>query len=126
MDIEDDDERYRKNRGIPQIMPVLMEDDNISVKVIEQMVEEAPIVNSRAKNYYSQIQKDLEELDEVVQEFSRKEEAQKYVLYKQYKSNFQSREVNTSSRTNKILMATMREASNKMNQKGLLTREDIS
>jgi hypothetical protein len=67
----------------------------------------------------------LEELDEIVQEFSRRERTQKYVLGKQYKRNFQPRGVNMSSRTNEVLVAAMRETINKTNQKGSLTREDI-
>jgi hypothetical protein len=51
MDIEDDDGRHRKNREIPQVIPVLMEDDNISVDNSKQMVEETSIVNSRTKTY---------------------------------------------------------------------------
>jgi DNA-binding transcriptional regulator GbsR (MarR family) len=124
MDIEDDDGRYCKNRGTPQVIPVLIEDNDISIDNSEQMAEETSIVNSRTKTY-SQTQKELEELDEIVQEFSRGERTQKYVLGKQYKRNFQPREVNTSSRTNKVLIAAMRETINKMNQKGSLTREDI-
>jgi hypothetical protein len=124
MDIEDDNGRYRENRGIPQVIPVLMEDDDISIDNSEQMVEEISIINSRTKTY-SQTQKDLEELDKIIQEFSREKRTQKYVLGKQYKRNFQPREVNTSSRTNEVLMAAMRETINKTNQKGLLMREDI-
>jgi hypothetical protein len=125
MDIEDDDGRHHKNRGIPQVIPVLIEDDDdISIENNEQMVEETPIIDSRSKTY-SQTQKDLEELDKIIQEFSRGKRAQKYVLGKQYKRNFQPREVNMSSRTNEVLVATMRETINKMNQKGLLIREDI-
>jgi hypothetical protein len=67
----------------------------------------------------------LEELDEIIQEFSSRKRAQKYVLDKQYKRNFQPREVNMSSRTNEVLVAAIRETINKMNQKWLLTREDI-
>jgi hypothetical protein len=124
MDIEDDDGRYRKNRGTPQVIPVIMEDDDISVDNSKQMAEETSIANSRTKTY-SQTRKEWEELDEIVQEFSRGERTQKYVLGKQYERNFQPREVKMSSRTNEVLMAAMRETINRTNQKGLLTREDI-
>jgi hypothetical protein len=49
MDIEDDDGRHRKNRGTPQVIPVIMEDDDISIDNREQMAEEASIANSRTK-----------------------------------------------------------------------------
>ena len=101
-----------------------MEDDNISVDNSEQMAEETSIANSRTRTY-SQTRKEWEELDEIVQEFSRGERTQKYVLGKQYERNFQPREVKTSSRTNEVLMATIREGLNKASRKGLLTREDI-
>jgi hypothetical protein len=65
MDIEDDDRRHYKNRRIPQVIPVLMEDDDISINNSEQMVEETSIINSRTKTY-SQTQKELEELDEII------------------------------------------------------------
>jgi hypothetical protein len=124
MDIEHDNGRHCQNRGIPQVIPVLMEDDVISIDNSKQMVEETSIINSRTKTY-SQTRKELEELDEIVQEFSRGKRTQKYVLGKQYKRNFQPREVNASSRTNEVLVAAMRETINKTNQKGLLMREDI-
>jgi hypothetical protein len=47
MDIEDDDGRHHKNRGTPQVIPVIMEDDDISVDNSEQMEEETSIANSR-------------------------------------------------------------------------------
>ena len=88
MDIEDDNEGHRQQRGIPRVLPVLMEDDdNISVEDIKRMAEEAPIFDSKTKSY-SQIRRDLEELDEVVQEFSRGKGAQKYILGKQTNRNF--------------------------------------
>jgi hypothetical protein len=51
VDIEDDNGRHHKNRGIPQVIPVLMEDDDISIDNSEQMVEETSIVDSRTKTY---------------------------------------------------------------------------
>jgi hypothetical protein len=50
-DIEDDDGRHRKNRGTPQVIPVIMEDDDISVDNSEEMAEETSIANSRTKTY---------------------------------------------------------------------------
>jgi hypothetical protein len=65
MDIEDDNGRHCKNRGTPQVIPVLMEDDDISVDNSKQMAEETSIVNSRTKTY-SQTRKEWEELDEII------------------------------------------------------------
>jgi hypothetical protein len=65
MDIEDDDGRHCKNRGTPQVIPVIMEDVDISVNNSEQMVEETSITNSRTKTY-SQTRKEWEELDKII------------------------------------------------------------
>jgi hypothetical protein len=67
----------------------------------------------------------MEELDKIIQEFSRREGAQKYKGGTQTNREFQPRESNTSNKTNKVLMATMRETKRKTNQKGSWSKEDI-
>jgi pyruvate/oxaloacetate carboxyltransferase len=83
------------------------------------LAEETPI-NDRQAKYHKQIRQKMEELDEIVQEFSRREGAQKYEGGNQTNREFQPRESNTSNRTNEVLMETMRETKGKNEPEGFV------
>ena len=57
--------------GLPLPFPVLMEeDDNIMIDDMEKMVERVPTLDDRFRAL-KQVREELEELDEIVQEFMR-------------------------------------------------------
>ena len=70
--------RHRPGTGLPLPFPVLMEEDNdITVDDIERMVDRAHTLDHQAKST-QRIREDLEEMDEIVQEFTRGRDPQTY------------------------------------------------
>jgi hypothetical protein len=77
--------------GLPISFPVLMEeDDDITIDNIEQMVDDAPDIIKSGQDP-RQIRKELEELDEIVQEFSRASYPKKYARNNRPHTTYQLR-----------------------------------
>jgi hypothetical protein len=68
---EDNEDMHRPGMGFPLPFPVLLEEEeNIALDNIERMVNAAPNI-FKSRRTAEQVRKELEELDEIVQEFSR-------------------------------------------------------
>src|ERR1700679_3954059 len=71
MEDEEDVDKHIKGKGLPLPLPVLLEEgNNITMDDIEWMVENAPAFDDQSKTP-DRIREELEEMDEIVQEFTR-------------------------------------------------------
>ena len=74
---EDDVDQHRPGKGLPSPFPVLLEEgEDITIEDIKQMVEKATNLDRNGKDL-KQLREELHELDEIVQEFSRRQDRRK-------------------------------------------------
>jgi hypothetical protein len=122
---EDDVDMHWPGMGLPISFPVLMEeDDDIAINYIEWMVYDAPDIIKSGWNP-RQIRKELEELDKIVQEFSRASYPKKYVRNNRPHTAYQLRWNVDADKMNKVLMAVIHNHSARINRKGPLMKKDI-
>ena len=88
------------------------------------MVEKATNLDRNGKDL-KQLREELHELDEIVQEFSRRQDHRKEMRSKIRTTRYMPQNKIDSNRMNKVLMAIMDDHSAKVNQMGSLTQEDI-
>jgi hypothetical protein len=88
------------------------------------MVDEAPdIINSRQDP--TQVRRELEELDEIVQEFSRASYPKKYARTDRSQTAYQLRRKLDVDKMNEVLMAVIDDHSVRIDKLGPLTEKDI-
>jgi hypothetical protein len=122
---EDNVDMHQPGMGLPIAFPVLMEeDDNIAIDDIEQMIDDAPDIIKSGQDL-RQIRKELEELDEIVQEFSRVSYPTKYVRNNRPHTTYQPRQKVDADKMKKVLMVVIHNHSACIKGKGPLTKEDI-
>ena len=123
MEEEDDVDKHIKGKGLSLPLPVLLEEGNdITMDDIERMVENAPAFDDQSKTP-ERIRAELEEMHEIVQEFTRGKDPRTY-KNKQNGPHWSRKKVNMD-RMNEILMAVMDDHSSKVTQSGELMEKDI-
>jgi hypothetical protein len=71
MEDEDEEELPHLTTGLPQAYPVIMDSrDTLTIEDIERMVDEMPTIDASSRSS-AQAMLDLEEVDEIVHEFTR-------------------------------------------------------
>jgi hypothetical protein len=71
MEDEDEEKPPHLAAGLPQVYLVIMDSqDTLTIKDIEQMVDETPTIEASSRSS-AQAMIDLEEVDEIVHEFTR-------------------------------------------------------
>jgi hypothetical protein len=122
---EDDVDMHRPGMGLPMPFPVLLEeDDDIAIDNIKRMVDEAPdIINSGQDP--TQVRRELEELDKIVQEFSRASYPKKYARTDRSQTAYQPRRKLDIDKMNEVLMAVIDDHSAHVDELGPLTEKDI-
>jgi hypothetical protein len=100
------------------------EDDDIMLNDIERMVERAPAIEGQGKSP-RQVREELEELDEIVQEFTRGRDPRAYNREEGSKGPYRPRRTVDTDQMNEVLMAVMDDHSSKVSKMGSLTEKDI-
>ena len=128
MEDEDEEELPHLTTGLPQAYPVIMDSrDTLTIKDIERMVDETPTIDASSRSS-AQAMLDLEEVDEIVHEFTRTRFprlASREERLPPTVSRSQSWTEESSNRMNDVLFAVMNDHSAKMSDTGPLTEDDI-
>jgi hypothetical protein len=121
---EDDEEVHRPKTGLPQLFPVLLdENDDLMVEDIERIVNNALTADNGTKSAF-QARKELEEVDEFIQEFSRAKWPQSF-MSDEAEQKFRPQRKVDSNWINEVLMAVMEDHAAKVSVIGTLTEEDV-
>ena len=116
---------HRPGMGLPLPFPVLMEeDDDITIDDIEKMVERAPTLNDSFRAL-KQVREELEELDEIVQEFMRGRDPRAREMETGRNGPYRPRKQTDTDRMSEVLLAVMDDHSSRVSQMGSLTEKDI-
>ena len=116
---------HRPGTGLPLPFPVLMEeDDDITIDDIEKMVERAPTLDDSFRAL-KQIREELEELDEIIQEFTRGRDPRAWQMETGRNGPYRPRKQTDTDRMNEVLLAVMDDHSSRVSQMGSQTEEDI-
>ena len=116
---------HRPGTGLPLPFPVLMEEDNdITIDDIEKMVKRAPTLNNSFRAL-KQVREELEELDEIVQEFTRGRDPRAQEVETGRTGPYRPRKQTDMDRMNKVLLAVMDDHLSRVSKMGSLMEKDI-
>ena len=116
---------HRPGTGLPLPFPVLMEeDDDITIDDIEKMVERAPTLDDSFRAL-KQVREELEELDEIVQEFTWGRDPRAREMELGRNGPYRPRKQTDMDRMNEVLLAVMDDRSSRVSQMGSLMEKDI-
>jgi hypothetical protein len=122
---EDDVDGHRPENGLPSYFPVLMEEgEDIDIDDIERMAEDAPVFDRPSKNY-GRIRDQLQDMDEIVQEFSRAPSQRRYTREARASTRYRPRGKVDTNVLAEVLMAAAEVQPIRMEPKGPLTEDDI-
>ena len=88
------------------------------------MVERAPTLDDSFRAL-KQVREELEELDEIVQEFTRGRDPRAWEMVTGRNGPYMPRKQTDTDRMNKVLLAVMDDHSSRVTQMGSLTEKDI-
>jgi len=121
---EEDVKRHQEGKGLTPLHPVLLDqNDDITINDIERIVEKASTFQNSSKSL-KQIKKELQEVDEIVQEFMERKNLHRNEDERK-SSNQEVNNLEENNRMNEVLMAVMSDHKDRVNQMGPLMEKDI-